>query len=78
MQNPCRRQAIITLGANATTCRRIIITVEGEAVTDEAFFDELEAHEAEMIEHDRFTCPWEVYCDAMEDYGTMIGDDYGY
>jgi hypothetical protein len=22
MQNPCRRQAIITLGANATTCRR--------------------------------------------------------
>ena len=27
MQNPCRRQAIITLGANATTCRRQTIYI---------------------------------------------------
>ena len=33
MQNPCRRRAIITLGANATTCRRQSITYKYPSIS---------------------------------------------
>ena len=38
MQNPCRRQAIITLGANATTCRRQAILILACTCTNEILF----------------------------------------
>jgi hypothetical protein len=34
MQNRCRRQAIITLGANATTCRRQAIYILGSILCE--------------------------------------------